>query len=145
MNNMFPNLFTEKAFSDMMEVLDRSPSLYHQDVSGYPVDIYEILSENGTVSAYEIIVALAGIKKENLDVGIEGDNLIISVKKEVSNVEEKTRKLIQKGISKRSMDLRYKLNGIDTSAIKSCLKDGLLKINLPLQEEAKTQKIVIED
>jgi len=142
---MFPNLFTEKAFSDMMEVLDRSPSLYHQDVSGYPVDIYEILSENGTVSAYEIIVALAGIKKENLDVGIEGDNLIISVKKEVSNVEEKTRKLIQKGISKRSMDLRYKLNGIDTSAIKSCLKDGLLKINLPLQEEAKTQKIVIED
>ncbi|MCK9615781.1 MAG: Hsp20/alpha crystallin family protein [Candidatus Omnitrophica bacterium] len=144
MTSMFPNLFTEKAFSDMMEVLDRSPSLYHQDVSGYPVDIVEVLSEEGTVSAYEIIVALAGIKKENIDISMDGDYLTLVVKK-VSESEDKTRKLIQKGISSRAMELKYKLFGIDNAGIKSSFKDGLLTIELPLREEAKVQKIVIED
>jgi len=144
MNNMLPNLFTDRVFNEMMEALERSPSIYHQDSSGYPVDIAERTSEEGVVLSYEIIVALAGIRKENLDVSIDGDELTIIVRK-ASETESKTRKIIQKGISSRAMELRYKLNGIDKAGIKSCFKDGLLKIELPLQEEAKAQKITIED
>lgn len=144
MTSMFPNLFTDRVFNEMMEVLENNPRPFQQDSSGYPVDIVEVLSKEGTVSAYEIVVALAGIKKENIDISMDGDYLTLVVKK-IFESEDKTRKLIQKGISSRAMELRYKLFGIDNAGIKSSFKDGLLTIELPLREEAKAQKIVIED
>lgn len=146
----FPAIFARDAFDDMIEaVLSPVPISFNieklfEAPQGYPTDIIETTDKSGIVTGYEIDVTLAGIPKENVDISIEKEVLIISVNK-VKKQEDKCRNYLhlRKGISQRSMRLRYGLNGIDKDKIKADLVDGMLKVELPLAEEAKLKKIEI--
>ena len=139
-----PSVYGWDAFDRMLGELfsgDTRGSLFEQP-QGYPTDIIEIKDENGQVTAYEVDVTLAGIPKENVDIAIEKDVLNISINK-VEKEEDKTRTYVRKGISQRSMQLRYGLHDIDKEKIKADLSDGMLKVTLPIAEEVKPRKVTI--
>jgi len=137
--NTLPALFGGDAFDRMASELFEN-SLVSERYS-YPTDIVQVFDENGQVTGYEILVALAGIDKSFVDVSTDNDVLIISVKKDEK--EEKNRAYIQKGISHRAMESRFGFHGIDKTKIKATFVDGMLKVELPLAEEVKPASIKI--
>ncbi|MFA5754204.1 MAG: Hsp20/alpha crystallin family protein [Patescibacteria group bacterium] len=134
----FPAIFGwdafDKAFREFNDLL--------LPIEGYPTDVIEIKNDEGRVTGYEVNITLAGIPKENIEISLEKDIINISVKKSEKE-EDKNRNYIRKGISQRSMQLRYGLHSIDKENIDASLKDGLLKISLPLAEEIKPRIINI--
>lgn len=150
-HDRLPAIFAMDAFDDMFEslfspvrsVVDFDIEKLFNAPPGYPTDIVEVRDEkNGNVTGYEVDVTLAGIPKENVDISIEDDCLNVSVNK-VEKTEKDSRTYLRKGISQRSMQLRYGLRGIDKDKIRANLVDGMLKVELPLAEEVKPKKIQI--
>jgi len=106
----------------------------------YPVDIYE--EENlGLV----IEVACVGIHPQNPNLKVETEGDIIRITYNKSKEEdEKTTKIIQKGITRRSFDLGYKISprfNLDEATV--YLKNGLLTIHIPLSEQSKPKVLPI--
>lgn len=141
MNSTLPYLYGDSFIDQMLSVLNDT-SCVESNKSGYPVDIVEVADDKGQVSGYEIIVALAGIKKENVDITTDMDSLSIVVNK-VQNTESKNRRYLKRGISQRQMELRYGLHGIDPAKIKASFEEGMLRVELPIAEEVKPKSIVI--
>lgn len=139
-----PSVFGFDAFDEMFSEFfdDNSLGKLFKQPEGYPTDLIEVKNESGEVIGYEVDVTLAGIPKENIDIAIERDALNISINK-VEKEEDKNRNYLRRGISQRSMQLRYGLHGIDKDKIKANLVDGMLKVELPLAEEVKPRKIEI--
>lgn len=127
-------------FEEMADEMFRNS--YVSDRAAYPTDIIQILDDNGQIKGYEILMALAGIDKENVDVTTDNDALVITVKKS-EKAEDKKRVYVQKGISQRSSESRFGLYGIDKNGIKATCTDGMLKVELPLAEEVKPRAIKI--
>ncbi len=88
-------------------------------------------------------VACTGLTKKDVVLDIEGDTLKISYKKpDEETFHEGT---IHNGLSKKSFDLRYKIAPkFDLSKTDASLENGLLKIFIPLAEEAKSKSIKIK-
>ena len=88
-------------------------------------------------------VACTGLTKKDVILDIEGDILKITYKKpDDENFHEGT---IHQGLSKKSFDLRYKIAPkFDLSKTDATLENGLLKIFLPLAEEAKPKSVKIK-
>jgi len=88
-------------------------------------------------------VACTGLTKGDVILDIEGDTLKINYKK--PEEEDFHQGMIHNGLSKKSFDLRYKIapkfNLLKTDAT---LENGLLKIFIPLAEEAKPKSIKIK-
>lgn len=139
-SNMFPPVFGWEAFDKLFDEVFRG-QLYEQP-QGYPTDVIEIKNDSGEVIGYEIDVTLAGIPKENVEVTIEKDSLSISVKK-VEKDANPNRTYLRKGISQKAMQIKYGLHGIDKEKIKANMAEGMLKVELPLAEEAKPRQITI--
>lgn len=100
----------------------------------YPVDIYE--SETGL----NIEVAATGLKKEDINLEVEGDILSISYTKSEWNESEKVN-YIHQGIAKRSFNIGYKISSkFDVSMIEAEMQNGLLKIKIPFSKQEKTSK-----
>jgi len=108
----------------------------------YPVDIVETRTEKGDVNGYEVIIALAGIPKENIEISVDNDILNISIKK-TEREETNTRFYVKSGISRRSVNLRYSLHGVDIGKIVSSFADGMLTVKITLAEESMPRKITI--
>lgn len=139
-----PSVFGFDAFDKIFEDMF-STNVFNELYSapqGYPTDVVEVKDDKGNVIGSEITVALAGIPKENVDIAVDRDVLNISINK-VEKEEDKNRNYLRKGISQRSMQLRYGLHGIDKDKIKANLVDGMLKVELPLAEEIKPRKVEI--
>lgn len=141
-NEMFPAIFGWGAMDRILDEIERSHSDMFDSKHGYPSDILEIRDDTGKVIGYEIDVTLAGIPRENINISVERDAIVIIVSKNEKK-DDKNRIYLQKGISQRSMEWRYGLHGIDKEKIKATLADGMLKVALPLAEEAKPKNIVI--
>ncbi|MCI5839775.1 MAG: Hsp20 family protein [Peptoniphilaceae bacterium] len=96
-------------------------------------------------NAYEVIAEVSGVNKENINIDVENENLIISVKSSSDETnEDKNKRYIRREI--RSFDAKRSiyLPGIDGSLVDAKLEDGLLKINVPLREETKKRQIEIK-
>lgn len=141
-NSIFPSLFSLDGISDLFGEIEKE-MMYSTPSHSYPTDIVEILDENGKASGYEINIAGAGISKDNVNIDIEDDVLNINIEKK-SEIEDKNRKYLKKGISYRSMKTRYGLHGINKEKIDAKFDNGLLKISLPLNEEVKPKQIEIK-
>ncbi len=133
-----PAIFGWNAFDKLFNNFD---SMF-DTTQGYPTDVIELKNDEGDVTGYEVDITLAGIPKENIEISLEKDIINISIKKSEKE-EDKSRNYIRRGISQRSMQLRYGLHSINKEKINASLKDGLLKITLPLMEEAKPRIINI--
>ena len=103
----------------------------------HPVDIYE--DENGIY----FDIACTGLNKKQIDVNVENDILKVSYKKESTTLVDKH--VHFSGIAKRSFDLGWKIaRRFDLSKIEASMKDGLLKLFIPLTPENKPKSVSIK-
>jgi HSP20 family molecular chaperone IbpA len=103
----------------------------------YPVDIYE------TETGLRFELAVVGLTESDLDIQVEGDTL--RVKHEKSDVSEFSTRYLQKGITRRSFDLAWKVaSKFDLSNLEATLDKGLLILDVPYAAEKAPKKVEIK-
>jgi HSP20 family molecular chaperone IbpA len=133
-DSLFGNKFTVDTFLDsffkddfwnMFDALNKN--------SPYPTDSYWDKDRN-----YNIEVPLAGYKKEDITLQVDGEYLNLQVKKRQKKTDV-TYKLEE--VRKKELNLRWYLNDtFDKETISSSFEDGLLKITLPLKVIKEKEK-----
>jgi len=101
-----------------------------------PVDIYEASNE------VFLIADMPGVKKEDLYLNIENDELTISGK--FDGPAEDGKKLISECIYGNYFRTFTLSETIDQSKVSAKLENGVLTVTLPKLEKAKPKKITIE-
>ena len=108
-------------------------------IINHPVDIYD----DGTGIYFDI--ACTGLNKSQIDVNVENDILKVSYNKASLDKIEDNRHFYHSGIAKRSFDLGWKIaRRYDLSKIEASMKDGLLKLFIPLTPENKPKSVSIK-
>ena len=103
-------------------------------ILNHPVDIYE----DKTGLYFDI--ACTGLTKKQVKVDIEGDVLRVSYTK-----KDKDLHIYHSGIAKRNFNLGWKIaRRFDLSKIEGSMKDGLLKLYIPLTPESKPKTVSIK-
>ena len=82
--------------------------------------------------------------KKQVKVNVEGDILKVSYTKKDKD-EDTDQHIYHSGIAKRSFDLGWKIaRRFDLSKIEGSMKDGLLKLHIPLTPESKPKTVSIK-
>jgi molecular chaperone IbpA len=105
--------------------------------TSYPPYNIEVVEENN----YAITIAVAGFKRDELDIQVENGVLTVRGKK----VENEDKKFLHQGIASRSFERKFNLaDHIEVTG--ADLQDGLLNISLvkEVPETMKPKKIAIE-
>ena len=104
----------------------------------FKIDIEE------TEKEYLVEAEMPGVKKEEIDLGVEDDNLCISVNRaEEANKDGKN--FIHRERRATSMSRRVRLADANLAEIKAKLEEGVLTVTIPKQDKALTsRKIAIE-
>jgi HSP20 family protein len=88
-------------------------------------------------NAYQVSLAVPGMKKEDFKIDVDGNMLTISSEKQ-ENREEKEKKFTRKEYSYSSFSRSFTLpEEVNQEKINASYEDGVLKISLPCKEEAK--------
>ena len=105
------------------------------DNSGYPPYNIESIGED----KYQITLALAGFKREDLDITVKEGLLSIEGKK--AEIESEDRQFIHRGIANRAFTRQWKLAEY-VEVVDATMEDGLLFVLLerqvPEEKQAKT-------
>ena len=93
-----------------------------------------------TKDDYKIEVAVPGMAKEDFEVKLENDVLIITGKKEEKK-EDKNENYMRREFSYSSFQRSFQMpvNTVDTEKIEANYKDGILMLTIPKKEEAKLE------
>ena len=90
---------------------------------------------------YHIEIAVTGFRKEELDISLDKDTLVVTAIKETEELEE-TKDYMYRGIAKRNFTRSFKVHDIDT--VDATVEDGILHIVLtPLVPEVTKKTILI--
>ena len=90
-----------------------------------------------TKDAYELSLAVPGLKKSDFQIDVEGNMITISSEKEESK-EEKESKYTRKEYSYSSFSRSFTLpETVNREKIDAVYEDGVLKVMLPKKEEVK--------
>jgi molecular chaperone IbpA len=124
-------------FDRVFDLLDHvTDTVNSSNLAFPPVNVVKV-SEH----SYAVEMAVAGFKKEEIDVTVEKNNLTISGKK----AEKDEREYLVKGIAGRSFSRTFVV--LDTIVVKEAsLKDGILSVHLEnvVPDATKANKIVIK-
>jgi HSP20 family molecular chaperone IbpA len=103
----------------------------------YPVDIYE------TETGLRFELAVVGLNKSDIEILVESDILRITHDKQVTEGVEKS--YIQRGITRRSFDLAWKVaSKLNLAKLEANMDKGLLIIDIPYAEEKAPKKVTIK-
>ena len=106
-------------------------------IINHPVDVYE--DEDGLY----FDIACTGLSKKQIDIKVEDDILRVSYTKK-DDKEDKDLHIYHSGITKRSFNIGWKIaRRFELSKIDASMKDGLLKLFIPLTPESKPKKVSI--
>jgi HSP20 family protein len=123
-NDFLPSLFNS--------LFDESPRL----VDTTKIDVIEHDEK------LEVLAEVPGYSKE--DIKVEYEKGYLSITGEVKREKESDKKYLHKEIGSRSFARRFYLGtSIDKANISATFKDGILKIDLPKNEEEKFKQIEI--
>ena len=138
-------LFLEKHFSPL-DILVKNFFQQEQEefqtptnrIINHPVDIYE--DKNGLY----FDIACTGLTKKMINVDVEEDVLRVSYdKKELDKIEETH--FYHSGIANRNFNLGWKIaRRFDLTKIEASMKDGLLKLFIPITPESKAKSVSIK-
>ena len=107
-------------------------------ILNHPVDIYE--DKEGLY----FDIACTGLTKKQIELKVEDDVLRVSYTKKDKD-EDEDRHNYHSGIAKRSFNIGWKIaRRFDLSKIEASMKDGLLKLFIPLTPESKAKTISIK-
>ena len=138
-------IFLEKHFSPL-DILVKNFFQQEQEefqtptnrILNHPVDIYE--DKDGLY----FDIACTGLTKKQVKVDIEDDILRVSYTKKDKD-EDKDLHHYHSGIAKRSFNLGWKIaRRFDLTKIEGSMKDGLLKLFIPLTPESKPKTVSIK-
>jgi HSP20 family molecular chaperone IbpA len=141
-HSMFPKSLLERALVMTRLPLLSSPLLLgFEDIErligrvgksggeGYPPYNIERVSNGGTGEVLRITLAVAGFAREQLDITLEDNQLLVRGKQE----DDKAREYLHRGIATRQFARTFVLaDGIEVKA--ADLADGLLRIDLVRHE-----------
>ena len=99
----------------------------------FKIDIEE------TEKEYLIEAELPGIKKDEIDLGIEDDNLCISINRS-EEVNKDGKNYIHRERRISSMARRIRLANASLNEIKAKLEEGVLTVTIPKDEKASTSR-----
>lgn len=120
-------------FYDMMDNFFK----YDSNKDNFKLDIKE------DDKSYKVISEMPGVKKENINIDYEDQNLTINVKKE-DKINEENKNYIRKEIKSFNSKRTIRIPNIDSKNIKASLKDGILEIELPKDKTQLSKRIEIE-
>jgi HSP20 family molecular chaperone IbpA len=101
-----------------------------------PVDVFE--NEHGIT----LLADLPGVRRENLGVRVDGDNLTIEAT--ASSTSPENMELIYGEARYAAYRRQFTLSReLDTARIEAQLKDGVLQLSIPRAEEAKPRRIQV--
>ena len=107
-------------------------------ILNHPVDIYE--DKDGLY----FDIACTGLTKKQIELKVEDDVLRVSYTKGKDEEEEDIH-VYHSGIAKRSFNLGWKIaRRFDLAKIEASMKDGLLKLFIPLTPESKPKTVSIK-
>ncbi|UPK42564.1 Hsp20/alpha crystallin family protein [Paenibacillus pabuli] len=113
-----------KSFNDMVESPFLSP--FGTGLQPFRTDIRE--EEN----KYLVEAELPGIAKEDIDIQVEGNELIIRAKRnEMTEQKDDTNRIIRQERRSGEFIRRFYVEHIDKENIKARLENGLLKLDIP--------------
>jgi HSP20 family molecular chaperone IbpA len=108
-----------------------------QEKINYPVDIYE------TETGLRFELAVVGLDKSDIEILVESDILRITHDKQITEEVEKS--YLQRGITRRSFDLAWKIaSKFNLGKLDAKLDKGLLIIDIPYAEEKAPKKVTIK-
>lgn len=102
-----------------------------------------VYSVEALEDAYEVRVQVPGCNKEGIHLSHEKDALtIVATRKDVKNPDWR---LLHREIRNSDYELKLNLNvDIDIEKISANTEDGILKIHLPVAEQAKPKLIQVD-
>ena len=107
-------------------------------IINHPVDVYE--DEEGLY----FDIACTGLTKKQIDIKVEDDVLRVSYTKKDKDGIADTIHIYHSGIAKRSFNIGWKIaRRFALSEIEASMKDGLLKLFIPLTPESKPKQVSI--
>ena len=108
--------------------------------SSYPPYNIELLAED----KYRITMAIAGFSKDDINIVVEDNTLVINSNKTVDAKDAQERKFLHKGISERNFERKFQL-GDHVKVLTADLEYGLLHVDLErvIPEAKKPRKIEI--
>jgi len=136
---------TESGFEDFYNILD---DFFNDGLmpsrnllkDSFKIDIQEKEKE------YIIEAELPGVKKDEIDLSIDGDNLCISINRcEEKEEKDEKKNFIHKERRSSSMSRVVRLAGAKLDEIKAKLDEGVLAVTIPKEEKKDSnRKINIE-
>lgn len=128
-----------KLFDDKAETISGFGIDYLSDGSWAPrVDIYE------TEDSYVVRADLPGIKKEDIEIDLKDNTLVVRGEKKFNGKSDKHNYVrVERKYGKFVRNFRLSDN-VDRGKIKANYKDGVLEINISKREEAATKQIKVE-
>jgi molecular chaperone IbpA len=108
--------------------------------SSYPPYNIELLAED----KYRITMAIAGFAKDEVNIEVQENTLVVVGTKADKDPEGNERKFLHKGISERSFERKFQL-GDHVKVLAADLENGLLHVDLErvVPESKKPRKIEI--
>ena len=121
-------------FDEIERALDRVT----KGADGYPpYNIERVARENGKPERLRITLAVAGFTREDLDVTIEENQLVIRGRQQ----DDKTRQYLHRGIAARQFQRTFVLaEGMEV--LSADLKNGLLSIDLARPEPERVVRTI---
>jgi HSP20 family protein len=141
---MFPIKYTPRTNLDTwFDALDREilPSLRPwfrvDDNEGFRMPLVNI---NETEKEFVVTLELPGVQKKDLDVSIDGDQLVVTAERseKVESEEGVLRREIRSEKFRRSFTLGQT---VDRENIKAKLENGILRVTLPKKSDSVGRKI----
>jgi len=139
-------------FREIRTLQDRVNRLF-ESAFGYPVRTETPLLREGWLPPVDIHedsnniylkAELPGIKKEELNIAVEGDTLTIKgEKKHESEVKEEQFHVMERTYGSFSRSFSLPTN-VDAGKVRADYKDGVLTLTLPKKEESKPKKIEVK-
>ena len=137
-------IFLEKQFSPLDILVKNFFNTEEQfqtpnnKILNHPVDVYE--DKDGLY----FDIACTGLNKKQVNIKVEEDVLRVIYHKPDKD-EKKDVHIYHSGIAKRNFNLGWKIAGrFVLSGIEATMKDGLLKLFIPLQPESKPKTVSIK-
>lgn len=134
----------EKLQDEINKVFEDFPLASYKDADSPNFFWAPAIDVYNTPDSYIIKADLPGMKRENIDVAVEGDILVLKGEKKEEK-EEKGKDFLKRERMIGSFSRTLKLPGeVDAEKIAASYKDGVLEINLPKKEEAKPKQIKVD-
>ena len=124
----------------MNHSIEKSPEASSVENQNWQRPHYEVTPGK---EAYELRVHLPGVTKEQAEITIENDQLLVVGRRE--SLKPANAKTVHEEVKSGDYRLQLQLNvNIDPERITAETKDGILSVALPIAEESKPRTISVD-